>query len=705
MEADMAKPPLDTVVRHLRRVTTAPPGPVPTDAELLERFVRQGDAAAFELLVWRHQRLVFGVCRRVLRDLNDAEDAFQATFLALVRKAGSISKHQALAGWLYQVAYRTACRASADVARRRAQPLGEVAAAPADLDDLGPLLDREVQRLPAKYREPLILCYLEGKTYDEAARQLGWPKGTLSTRLTRARELMRAQLTRRGLALSAAALATALGEQAANAAAPGTLIAATVQAILPGGDVSPTVAALTQGVLQAMFWTKVKIALGVTLTLAVLATAGALLLPSLAPTAQAARQEIRKEDPPAQRDQDWQLRATWKAAGEVTALAISPDGKRVAAGGGDQPPVRQWDLETGAERTTLQVGLRLLKTLTFAADGKSLIIGGGHDGGGSAVLVDLQAGKVLYRFQAETTVLYAQTSADAKHLVTINGAGKLHLFDIPTGKELRTVLLMEGPNPWVAVAPTMKMVALAKIGGGGIVLVDPNTGNVVRLFKGFDGEVGPLAFSQDGKALAAAIGPKGKLTSHVLVWDSTNEKKLVTLKTDQGAVLGVAFSPDGKTLATAGRDNTIGLWDAATGKQITLLRGHDAPVTAVLFSPDGRVLISGGSDRTVRLWGLGKADAAPKAEQPAVVGDRLAMLVKTLVKLQKTDAQIIEALCLATLARLPTEVEMQVMAKHVAGRKDREEAFTDVLWALTNSQEFHTNVEALRKQDPRQDKK
>src|SRR5437660_12173393 len=114
----MATAPLTTVVRHLRRVLAAPAGPTPTDTELLERFVRQRDAAAFELLVWRHQRLVFGVCRRVLRDTHDAEDAFQATFLTLVRKAGTISRRQALAGWLYQVAYRIACRAQAKISQR-----------------------------------------------------------------------------------------------------------------------------------------------------------------------------------------------------------------------------------------------------------------------------------------------------------------------------------------------------------------------------------------------------------------------------------------------------------------------------------------------------------------------------------------------------------------------------------------------------------
>jgi RNA polymerase sigma factor (sigma-70 family) len=243
------------------------------DEQLLERFIAHRDEAAFEALVRRHGPMVLGVCRRVLHDPHDAEDAFQATFLVLVRKAAAIGKRELLANWLYGVAHRTALKARAAAARRRGkeQPMVDPPCTePGDAAvwrDLRPVLDGELQRLPAKYRAPVVLCYLEGKAYDEAAQQLGWPKGTLSTRLTQARELLRRRLTRRGVTLSAGALATALSPGAASAVVPMPLIASTSKAALAlaagqaaaAGVVSASVAALMEGVLKAMFLTKLKV--------------------------------------------------------------------------------------------------------------------------------------------------------------------------------------------------------------------------------------------------------------------------------------------------------------------------------------------------------------------------------------------------------------------------------------------------------------
>src|SRR5262249_22740610 len=150
------------------------------------------DAAAFAALVRRHGPTVLGVCRRVLHNAHDAEDAFQATFLVLVRKGRSIAKREALSSWLYGVAYRVALKAQADLVRRRqherqaAGRFDEASQPETTGDDLRPILDEEVNRLPDKYRRPIVLCYFEGKTYQEAARLLGWPAGTTSVRLARA---------------------------------------------------------------------------------------------------------------------------------------------------------------------------------------------------------------------------------------------------------------------------------------------------------------------------------------------------------------------------------------------------------------------------------------------------------------------------------------------------------------------------------------
>jgi RNA polymerase sigma factor (sigma-70 family) len=184
-----------------------------SDAALLERFVRGGDEAAFELLVWRHGPMVLGACRRVLRHEQDAEDAFQATFLVLARKAAEAGRRGSLGGWLYTVAYRVALRARQRQAARgkREGPLvGEAppdgAAGPAEevaRREVGPLLDAEVARLPEKYRAAFVLCYLEGKTNEEAAALLGCPKGTILSRLARARDRLRSRLAARDLVLAA----------------------------------------------------------------------------------------------------------------------------------------------------------------------------------------------------------------------------------------------------------------------------------------------------------------------------------------------------------------------------------------------------------------------------------------------------------------------------------------------------------------------
>lgn len=206
-----------------------------TDAQLLERFIAHRDDAAFEAMVRRHGPMVLAVCQRVLSDYHDAEDAFQATFLVLVRKAASIVPREMVGNWLYGVAYQTAVRAKVANAKRRArekqvQVMPDPVAPPDLRQDLRPLLDQELSRLPAKYRVPIVLCDLEGKSHREAARQLGWPIETVSGRLARARKLLAARLARRGLALALGSLAVVLPQSAAPACIPPSLLAATIKA-------------------------------------------------------------------------------------------------------------------------------------------------------------------------------------------------------------------------------------------------------------------------------------------------------------------------------------------------------------------------------------------------------------------------------------------------------------------------------------------
>jgi RNA polymerase sigma factor (sigma-70 family) len=266
----MATRPWNNLVQHLR-TTVLPVRDEATDSELLESFVQHGDSEALAVLVHRHGPLVWSVCRRLLRNPQDAEDAFQATFLVLVRKAATIRHKERCAHWLYRVAYQTALKARAIAGRRSVREqqvtdMPEPAVAPADLgNDLQPLLDRELNSLPEKYGAVLVLCDLEGKPRSEVARQLRWPEGTVAGRLARARAMLAKRLLRHGLALSATALATVLPNAAATANVPPSVISSTIEAATlvaagqaAGGVISSSVALLTEGVLKTMLLTKVK---------------------------------------------------------------------------------------------------------------------------------------------------------------------------------------------------------------------------------------------------------------------------------------------------------------------------------------------------------------------------------------------------------------------------------------------------------------
>jgi RNA polymerase sigma factor (sigma-70 family) len=216
--------------------STASPAVEPTDRELLHRFHRLRDQAAFELLLRRHGPMVLGVCRRVLAHTHDAEDAFQATFLVLVRRAGTIRDPELLANFLYGVAYRVARKSRARLARqsqceRRAtsMPVEEVYS---DLawQELRSVLDEELQALPAKYQAPLVLCYLEGMTNEQAARRLGWPPGSMSYRLAKGREMLRERLARRDQAYSANLLSLVLMTKVAVDSLSDELVQSTIRA-------------------------------------------------------------------------------------------------------------------------------------------------------------------------------------------------------------------------------------------------------------------------------------------------------------------------------------------------------------------------------------------------------------------------------------------------------------------------------------------
>jgi RNA polymerase sigma factor (sigma-70 family) len=283
----MATSQLGRFLQRVRRAGRVRDGGGLTDGQLLGRFLQEHDEAAFEVLVRRHGPMVLGVCRRVLHDPHDAEDAFQATFLVLVRRAASLVRPELVGNFLYGVAYRTALEARTKAARRRAKEkqvkdMPHPAVQPEDAwRDLQPVLDQELSRLPDKYRVPLVLCDLEGRSRKEVAGQLGIPEGTLSSRLATARRVLAGRLAGRGLVLPGGVLAAGLAHGAASACVPAALVTDTVTAaavvagkVLAAGLLSARVAALTEGVLKTMFLSKLQIATVLLLGIAVAAAAG-----------------------------------------------------------------------------------------------------------------------------------------------------------------------------------------------------------------------------------------------------------------------------------------------------------------------------------------------------------------------------------------------------------------------------------------------
>jgi RNA polymerase sigma factor (sigma-70 family) len=278
---------IEPMIENLRRVALRYEGAGITDGQLLERFVSARDEVAFEALVRRHGPMVWGVCHRLLRKQHDTEDAFQATFLVLARKAAAVFPREMVGNWLYGVAHTTALRARAATAKlrvRERQVIDMPEPTPRDeaqQEDLQALLDQELKSLPDHFRTAIVLCDLEGRTRAEVARQLKIPEGTLSSRLTTGRRMLAKKLARHGAVCSGGALATILSQNTTSACVSASLVGSTVKAAasIAAGKavgtvlVSAKVAALTEGVMKTMFLAKLKMTTAV-LVLVSLATTG-----------------------------------------------------------------------------------------------------------------------------------------------------------------------------------------------------------------------------------------------------------------------------------------------------------------------------------------------------------------------------------------------------------------------------------------------
>ncbi|VTR94804.1 sigma-70 family rna polymerase sigma factor : RNA polymerase sigma factor, sigma-70 family OS=Singulisphaera acidiphila (strain ATCC BAA-1392 / DSM 18658 / VKM B-2454 / MOB10) GN=Sinac_6419 PE=4 SV=1: Sigma70_r2: Sigma70_r4_2: HlyD_2 [Gemmata massiliana] len=347
--------------RRLPRIPSLSSTGPPIDADLLARFISTGDEVAFELLVRRHAPMVLAVCRRVLADPNDADDAFQAAFLVLARKAASVARAEVLAGWLYRIAYRAAVRVRSDRLRRATHADASPDLLPAPTTDpnareLERVLDEEVAKLPERHRVAFVLCCLEGKTGEEAGRLIGCPPGTVSSRLTRARERLRERLTRRGFAPALiVTVLSACAESAAAVSALTALIDSTVHAA-PGFATRRPTAALTarpatiaEGVIRTMNATKLK-TLALLFALGLLAVGGVFAAPNASP-------EEEPNQPPKAK-----VGGAQKAPAAPVVRVVQPQRgglDRVSRNAGHAEPLQQADLFATIAGTLKRVNVNL----------------------------------------------------------------------------------------------------------------------------------------------------------------------------------------------------------------------------------------------------------------------------------------------------------------------------------------------------------
>jgi RNA polymerase sigma factor (sigma-70 family) len=555
---------LKGVVRHLREQV----GDAPTDVDLLTRYAQQGDEAAFTALVRRHGGLVFGVACRQLMDRQQAEDVFQATFLALARSASRLGRPTSLANWLYTVARRQARKARLLAARRAAHEQAHALPSAAPSDPLAEitgrellgLIDEELTRLPEVYRLPVLLCCVQGLSRDEAARQLGWSDGMVKGRLERGRRRLAARLAQRGVAPAALLLAP-LGA----AAVPDRLLARTADlAAAPwAASVPATVSALAAAGTPA----RMPLA-GIVL--------GSLLAVGLIGLALGAPQKQPGTDNPA-----------------------PPTAAEPAADRADDPLPAGSIVRFGTSRFRHGTAI---ESLAVSADDRIAVAASGNHWLGSTRAFDLATGRMLYTVpRAFPFVEAVALSPDGRTLAT-KQYNTVHLWDAAAGRELRQIELPDDNahtiTQWLVFTPDGTGLALSSEGKV-IHLLDLEKGAVTRTFA-HQNVVYAVAFSPDGRLLAAGGYDSNGDNYFARLWEVATGKELRRCLGVHGGIRTLAFSPDGATLAGGGDDGRLRLWDVATGKVRQTLPANGRRIRSVAFAPDGRTVAAAGA--ALRLY-------------------------------------------------------------------------------------------------------
>jgi RNA polymerase sigma factor (sigma-70 family) len=574
---------LTGVIRRLRATSTG----TPTDSELLADYTRRGDELAFATLVQRYGGLVFGVARRQLADHQQAEDVFQATFLALARSANKLGTKKPLASWLYTVAWRQARKLRVRLCRREELERTAPSVRTTEADPLATIsgrelvqaIDDELARLPDKYRLPVLLCCVRGMSREQVAEQLGWSDSMVKGRLERGRRRLAERLAVRGLAPSVVILAPL-----AAVVVPSDLLARTsAQALAPWSSaISPQVVALAASA-------------GPHRLLPIMAIACAVLVAGVVGWAMASM-DGPLPDP----------------------LAGAPPGPAVVEPAADRP-------EPLPEGAVLRFGTAryrqgtAIARLTVSSDGKLAAVTSGSHIHGAVRAFDLTNGRVLYTLgEVERNPEAIGLSPDGKTLA-VKASNAIHLYEATTGKELRKVVLAETNGgtltEWLTFTPDGKSIALTQGDARGVVLVNLEKGTVTRTFP-HNHVVFAAAFSPDGIRMVAGGYDSDNGKYFTRLWEVASGKELLRLPHGEGGLRTIAFSPDGNTLAGGGDGGWARVWEVETGKELKCFPKVGYRVRSVSFAPDGRTLAVAGD--AIHLYDPQTGDERVRIDRQAI---------------------------------------------------------------------------------------